>query len=189
MQLTDEQSRIAQELINRAFVALWADMGAGKTAVTLSAVNALLQAGKIDRAIVVAPRAVANDTWTSEAAKWFGDALRVVVLRGSQNARIRARNEQAHIYTIGRDGVAKKGTGEPSDDLIAIAGDASRALLIVDEASSIKNPSSNRFKALKAIQWGRVIELTGTPAPQSLVDVWAQIYLLDRGKALGRNIS
>ena len=68
MQLTDEQSRIAQELINRSFVALWADMGAGKTAVTLTAVNALLQAGKIDRAIVVAPRAVANDTWTSEAA-------------------------------------------------------------------------------------------------------------------------
>ena len=74
MQLTNEQSRIAQELINRAFVALWADMGAGKTAVTLTAVYALLQAGKIDRAIVVAPRAVANDTWTSEAAKWFGDA-------------------------------------------------------------------------------------------------------------------
>lgn len=189
MQLTDEQCRIAQELIDRPFVALWADMGAGKTAVTLTAVNALLQAGKIDRAIVVAPRAVANDTWTSEAAKWFGDALRVVVLRGSQNARIRARNEKAHIYTIGRDGVAKSLTGEPSDDLIAIAGDASRALLIVDEASSIKNPSSNRFKALKAIQWGRVIELTGTPAPQSLADVWAQIYLLDRGKALGRNIS
>ena len=191
--LTAEQCDIIGQVIDRPFLALWADMGAGKTAITLHAIAELLRLGFIKRAIVVAPRAVADSTWRQEAALWPSTAhLRVVTLRGDKSVRQAQARTPADVYCIGRDALAVPGAHRgcvASADLIALAGDAGRAMLVVDEASSIKNSQSARFRALAWFRWGRVLELTGTPAPQGIGDIWSQIYLLDRGAALGKTIT
>lgn len=191
--LTAEQLDIVCACVMRPYLAIWADMGAGKTAITLHAIAELLRLGFISRAVVVAPRAVADSTWAQEAALWEDTRqLRVVTLRGVPSKRRAQASEAADVYCIGRDGLAEKNAHRgciASADLIALAGDAQRTLLVVDEASSIKNPRSSRFRALAFFKWGRVIELTGTPTPQGVADVWSQIYLLDRGEALGKNIT
>ena len=192
-ELTNEQKDIICACIMRPYLAIWADMGAGKTAITLHAISELLRLGLIRRAVVVAPRAVADSTWAQEAALWDDTKdLRVVVLRGVPAKRKAQAAAPAEIYCIGRDGLAEKGEHRgciASDDLKALAADAENTLLVVDEASSIKNPRSSRFRALAYFHWGRVIELTGTPTPQGVADVWSQMYLLDRGEALGKNIT
>ena len=192
-ELTDEQKDIICACVLRSKLAIWADMGAGKTAITLHAIAELLRLGFITRAVVVAPRAVADSTWAQEAALWPDTKdLRVVVLRGTPSKRKAQASTPAEIYCIGRDGLAEKNAHRgciASADLLALASDAEHTLLVVDEASSIKNPRSSRFRALAYFKWGRVIELTGTPTPQGVADVWSQMYLLDRGAALGKNIT
>ena len=191
--LTGEQCDVVGQVIDRPYLALWADMGAGKTAITLHAVAELLRLGLIKRAVVVAPRAVADSTWRQEAELWPATAsLRVVTLRGDKPTRKAQAATPADVYCIGRDALAVPGAHRgcvASPDLIALAADAGRTMLIVDEASSIKNPQSARFRALAWFRWGRVLELTGTPTPQGIADVWAQMYLLDRGAALGKTIT
>ena len=192
-ELTDEQRDIICACVMRPYIAIWADMGAGKTAITLHAIAEMLRLGFISRAVVVAPRAVADSTWAQEAALWESTrALRVVTLRGVPSKRRAQASEAADVFCIGRDGLAEKNAHRgciASADLLALAVDAPRTLLVVDEASSIKNPRSSRFRALAFFKWGRVIELTGTPTPQGVADVWSQMYLLDRGEALGKNIT
>ena len=192
-ELTCEQRDIICACVMRPYLAIWADMGAGKTAITLHAISELLRLGFIRRAVVVAPRAVADSTWEQEAELWDDTRdLRVVVLRGVPERRKAQAATPAEIYCIGRDGLAGRGERRgciASADLLALAADAENTLLVVDEASSIKNPRSSRFRALAYFHWGRVIELTGTPTPQGVADVWSQMYLLDRGAALGKNIT
>lgn len=192
-ELTAAQRDIVCACILRPRLAIWADMGAGKTAITLHAIIELLRLGYIRRAVVVAPRAVADSTWRQEAALWPATrALRVVTLRGTPAQRKEQAATPADVYCIGRDALAEKGARRgciASPDLLALAYKPEQTLLVIDEASSIKNPSSSRFRALAYFHWGRVIELTGTPTPQSIADVWAQVYLLDRGEALGKTIS
>ena len=189
-ELTDEQKEIICACVMRPYLAIWADMGAGKTAITLHAIAELLRLGFIRRAVVVAPRAVADSTWAQESALWDDTKdLRVVVLRGTPSKRKAQAATPAEIYCIGRDGLAEKGEHRgciASADLKALAADAVNTLLVVDEASSIKNPRSSRFRALAYFKWGRVIELTGTPTPQGVADVWSQAYLLDRGEHSGK---
>lgn len=191
--LTKEQCAVIGQIIDRPFLALWADMGAGKTSIALHAVAELLRLGFIRRAVVVAPRAVADSTWRQEAALWPAtEHLRIVTLRGDQSTRRAQARIPADVYCIGRDALAVPGAHRgcvASQDLLSLAGDAGRAMLIVDEASSIKNPQSARFRALAWFHWGRVLELTGTPAPQGIGDIWSQMYLLDRGAALGKTIT
>lgn len=191
--LTDDQKRLVDECIRRRFVAVWADMGAGKTAITLHVIASLLLIGCIDRAVIVAPRAVVDSTWKQEAALWDATKdLRVEILKGNPAKRKEQASTPADVYCIGRDGLAPKNAARghfASQDLLTIAGEPATTLLVIDEASSVKNPSSSRFKALASIKWGRVIELTGTPTPQGVADLWSQIYLLDRGISLGRTIT
>ncbi len=113
-------------------------------------------------------------------------------MRGTPAQRKEQAATPADVYCIGRDALAEKGARRgciASHDLLALAYKPEQTLLVIDEASSIKNPSSSRFRALAYFHWGRVIELTGTPTPQSIADVWAQVYLLDRGEALGKTIA
>ena len=191
--LTAEQCDVIAQIIDRPYLALWADMGAGKTAITLHAIVELIRLGLITRAIVVAPRAVADSTWRQEAALWpRTSALRVVTLRGDKRARKWQAMEPADVYCIGRDALAVPGVHRgciASEDLLNLAASPGKTLLVVDEASSIKNSQSARFRALAWFPWGRVLELTGTPAPQGIADIWPQIYLLDRGAALGKTIT
>ena len=165
--------------------ALWMEMGLGKTACTLTALHILLyDAYAVQRVLIVAPKKVAEATWQDEAAKWDHLAgLRLSTVLGSAAQRKAALASPADIYIINRDNipwlVRTCGRGWPFD------------MVVLDEASSFKNPATQRFKALKRVlpRIARLLELTGTPAPKDLLDLWAQVYLLDQGQRLGRYIT
>lgn len=173
--------RITQD----AFIALWLDMGLGKTAITLSAIYELkYNRWSIRRALVIAPKKVAEQTWSKEASKWDHlQNLRVRVCLGTQEERIAALCSEADVYVINRENVPwlvkYYGNRWPFD------------MVVLDESSSFKNHRAKRFMAMKAIRprIGRLVELTGTPSPHGLTDLWAQIFLLDGGVRLGRTIS
>lgn len=133
---------------------------------------------------MVAPLRVAEDTWTKESAKWDHlQGLRVVRVLGSQAQRICALETDADIYCINRENipwlVKYYGTDWPFDGVV------------LDELSSFKSPSSKRFKAMRKVRplIKHIVGLTGTPSPNGLIDLWAQIYLLDQGKRLGRTLT
>lgn len=133
---------------------------------------------------MVAPLRVAEDTWTKESAKWDHlRGLRVVRVLGSQAQRIRALETDADIYCINRENipwlVKYYGTEWPFDGVV------------LDELSSFKSSSSKRFKAMRKVRplIKHIVGLTGTPSPNGLIDLWAQIYLLDQGKRLGRTLT
>lgn len=164
---------------------LFLDMGLGKTVTSLTAIDILmndyLDIGKV---LVIAPKNVAENTWTDEVQKWEHlRGLKVNCISGTAVKRRKALDEEADIYTISRDNVVWL-----VDELKK---DWKFDTLIIDELSSFKNPSSKRFKKLKTVTpfFDRVIGLTGTPAPNSYMDLWSQIYLLDRGERLGKNIT
>ena len=131
--------------------------------------------------LVIAPKKVAEGTWTKEKDKWdHTKILRVSQVLGSQAKRIRALNTPADLYIINRENVVwlvnYYRNSWPFD------------MVVVDESSSFKSHSAKRFKALAAVspRIDRMVELTGTPSPNGLDDLWAQIYLLDGGDRLGK---
>lgn len=132
---------------------------------------------------MIAPKKVAEATWQTEARKWdqFRHLRFSTVLGGAQR-RVRALNTPADIYVINRDNVCwlvdYYRNGWPFD------------MVVIDEATSFKSQSSKRWKALKSVRphIRRIVELTGTPAPQGLIDLWPQIYLLDQGQRLGKTV-
>jgi SNF2 family DNA or RNA helicase len=174
-----------EKIINLPNLGLFLDMGMGKTVVTLTALHELkYHRFAICKALVIAPKKVAEDTWASEAAKWDHlKHLRVSLVLGTAKQRIDALNTPADVYVIGRDNtqwlVNYYGFKWPFDTVV------------LDESSSFKNHQAKRFKALRTVRpkIKRMIELTGTPAPHGLMDLWAQVYLLDGGQRLGRTIS
>jgi SNF2 family DNA or RNA helicase len=159
-------------------------MGLGKTVITLTAINDLrYNRWAIARVLVVAPKKVAEATWSKEAGKWDHlKHLKIVTVLGSEPRRIRMLNTPADIYVINRENVVwlveYYKNAWPFD------------MVILDESSSFKNHQAKRFKALKLVRSRirRIVLLTGTPAPNGLIDLWAQIYLLDSGQRLGKTI-
>lgn len=166
-------------------VALFLDMGLGKTVCSLSAVVDLLwDSFEVTRVLVVAPKRVAETTWTDEAAKWeHTQRLKLSKVLGSERERINALKANADIFVINRENIPwlmQYYKWRPPFDM-----------LIIDESSSFKNPQAQRFKALRKVMpyFDRVVELTGTPRSNGLMDLWAQMYLLDGGKRLCKTIS
>ncbi len=185
-QLHGYQKTAIEFILANPKAGLFLDMGLGKTVSSLTWCSELIfNSFEISKVLVIATKRVAESVWDSEAAKWSHTKhLRVSKISGTQKQRIKALNDPAEVYTIGRDNVSWLcaqfgGSNLPFD------------ALIVDESSSFKNPKSLRFKALKkvAASFERVIILTGTPSPNSLIDLWPQIYLLDQGERLGSTIS
>ena len=164
---------------------LFLDMGLGKTVITLTAINELRYFRfEIAKVLVIAPKRVAETTWTSEALKWDHlKHLRVVPVLGSQTKRTRALYTPADVYVINRENV--KWLVEYYKN------DWPFDMVVLDELSSFKNHTAQRFKALRAVRGhiSRIVGLTGTPAPNGLIDLWAEIYLLDRGERLGQYIT
>lgn len=164
---------------------LFLDMGLGKTVITLTAVNELkYNRFAVKKILIIAPKKVAEATWSKEASKWDHlRHLRFSLVLGNLTKRIRALNMPADIYIINRENIPwlvdYYRNAWPFD------------MVVIDESSSFKNHRAKRFKALKMVRGHirRIVELTGTPAPNGLIDLWAQIYLLDGGKRLGRSIS
>lgn len=154
--------------------------GLGKTVITLTAINDLkYNRFTIQKVLVIAPKKVAEDTWTREQDKWEHlKNLRVIPVLGTLKKRIIALNTPADVYVINRENVEWLVDYYKNDWIFDT--------VIIDELSSFKNAQSKRFKAMKRVRplIRRIIGLTGTPAPNGYIDLWAQIYLLDQGERL-----
>lgn len=160
--------------------ALFLSMGLGKTAIALSALKRLDDDFGVGKTLVVAPLRVANGVWAQEAGKWAHlNHLRISVATGNQRARNAALARDADIYVINRENVV----------WLCESHKWAWDCLIIDEASGFKSPKTRRFKALRKQMKhvSRIVLLTGTPAPNSLLDLWAQMFLVDRGERLGRS--
>ena len=161
------------------------DMGLGKTVITLSAVADLLwDSFQVSRVLVIAPLRVARDTWPVEVKKWDHlSGLRISVAVGTETERRVALMRDADVYVINRENVQwlveKSGVAWKWD------------MLVVDELSSFKNPQAKRFKSLMRVRGKvkRVVGLSGTPASNGLMDLFAEYRLIDKGVRLGRFIT
>lgn len=171
---------------------LFLDVGMGKSLITLSALLRLKPANTL----IIAPKAIARSTWIDEINKWhLPFPYQSLIVNQNDNTLTKPAREKLYdsisnkkpkLYFLNRDLVA---------DCVNYFTSKSRSwpfkYIIIDESQSFKSPSSRRFKALKQIKpyTSRIIELTGTPAPNSLLDLWSQIYLLDEGKSLGQTMT
>lgn len=167
---------------------LWG-MGTGKTVTTLTAVDRLLNDYLEDGpALVIAPKRVAENTWSKEASKWEHlQHLRVSRVMGTQAQRLAALNTPADIYVINRENVVwlvDTFSGSVSGQRWPFP------IVVIDELSSFKSAQAKRWKALRKVRGRirRIIGLTGTPRPNGLEDLWPEIYLLDKGERLGRTL-
>ena len=163
---------------------LFLDMGLGKTITTLVAIENLIMLDEVNKVLVIAPKRVAEDTWSTEINKWDETShLKISKILGNQKQRLAAIEADADIYVINRENVewlVKQCLGCWKWDMC-----------VVDELSSFKSSKALRFRALRKVRpyFKRIVGLTGTPAPNSLIDLWPQLYLLDGGKRLGKTIS
>lgn len=163
---------------------LFLDMGMGKTVSSLTAIDDLLFLGEATKVLVIAPKRVAEDTWSTEVEKWDHlKHLRISKILGTKKQRKDALMKDADIYVTNRENV---------DWLVD---ECYKSwiwdTLIIDELSSFKSSKAKRFRALKKVRpyFKRIVGLTGTPAPNSLIDLWPQVYLLDGGQRLGKTIT
>lgn len=178
------QEKGVEFILDNRRCALWLQMGLGKSVTSLTAASDLIDSMAVMKVLVIAPLRVANSVWAQEVKLWAHlNHLNVAVCTGTEKQRLSSLQHKADIYTINRENVpwlvkhyAKKW---PFD------------AVIIDEASSFKNASSQRFKALKKIlpYTEYFVELTGTPSPNGLLDLWAQMYLIDFGQTLGRTMT
>ena len=158
------------------------DMGLGKIVTTLTAIRELkYNRFQVRRVLVIAPKKVAEGTWSREKDKWdHTRMLRVSPVLGSLAKRVRALNTPADIYVINRENVTWL--------VDYYRNDWPFDMVVVDESSSFKSHASKRFKSLASVSGkiDRLVELTGTPSPNGLEDLWAQVFLLDGGERLGK---
>lgn len=182
------QREAVKFMIARGVAGLFLDPGLGKTSVTLAAFKLLKEQGYVRRMLVIAPLRVCYSVWPQEVKKWADfNGLRCVVLHG-KDKKARAR-VNADIFIVNPEAFS---TGEGGSWYQHYAADYVKAdMLVVDESTRFKNSQSKRFKSLKAIldTFKRRYILTGTPMPNSYEDLFGQIYLLDRGAALGAYIT
>lgn len=184
----DYQKRAVSFIREHEAAGLFLEMGLGKTVITLTAIDELMNDSfEVSRVLVIAPLRVAEDTWSRESNKWDHlKHLKISKILGAAADRIRALKAQADIYVINRENVVwlveyleENRMKWPFD------------MVVIDELSSFKNNQAKRFKALRRMRPAidRIVGLTGTPAANSLMDLWAEMYLLDRGERLGRTLT
>lgn len=179
----DYQKYAEEFIINHPACALMLDMGLGKTVITLTSIWLLLyDYFEFSKVLVIAPLRVAHDTWSKECEKW--EHLKGLILSkvlGTEKERKAALARSADVYIINRENVEWLCENYKFDfDMV-----------VIDELSSFKSPTAKRFKALRKVRpkVKRIVGLTGTPAPNSLMDLWSEINLLDMGERLGRFIT
>lgn len=177
------QVTATEHLLKHRFAGLFMEMGLGKTAAALTALVEQLRRGEVRRTLVISTLSVARDVWSNEVDKWEHTAhLKVSKILGTAQERRQAVKAKADIYTINAENVpwlvSEYGPGWKWD------------YVILDESSLFKSAKSMRFKALRMVRpkWQRCTLLTGTPRPNSLMDLWSQLYLLDGGERLGKTL-
>ena len=181
----DYQQQATRFITDNTEAAILLGMGLGKSVITLTALwELLLDSFLVRRVLVVAPLRVARDTWPGELVKWDHlNGLAMTVAVGTKPERLDALAKNAMVTVINRENipwlVQHLGGAWPFD------------MVVIDELSSFKNPQSKRFKALASTRANvtRIVGLTGTPAANGLMDLWAQFRLLDCGERLGRYIT
>ena len=181
----DYQNRAVAHIIDNECSALFLACGMGKTVSTLTAIKDLLDNCIISNCLVIAPKRVTQITWSDEIKAWAHlKDLTISVIDGTVKQRREAYEKQADIYAISRDNIVWLvmefgGIKLPYD------------MVVIDELSSFKNYASKRFKALRKVRKfiPRVVGLTGTPSPNGLIDLFAQMYLIDQGQRLGKSIT
>jgi SNF2 family DNA or RNA helicase len=177
------QEYAANHILNNPAAGLFLDMGLGKTVTTLTAIDDLLFLGEVNKILVIAPLRVAEDTWSTEIDKWDHLNLKISKVLGTVKERTIALNIDADVYVTNRENVewlVKEYFDKWPFDMV-----------VIDELSSFKSSKAKRFRALRKVRpyFKRIVGLTGTPAPNSLIDLWPQLYLLDGGKRLGKTIT
>ena len=178
-----EYQEYAKEfIISHKVSALFLDCGLGKTVITLTAIWELLfDYFDICKILIIAPLRVCYLTWPSELEKWEHlSGIGMSAVLGSEKERIAALGRRAQVYVINRENVEWLVENHKWDfDMV-----------VIDELSSFKFHKAKRFKALKKVRpmVRRIVGLTGTPAPNGLIDLWAEIGILDMGQRLGRFI-
>lgn len=186
-QLYNYQKKVIRHIIRNPFAGLFLDMGLGKTICVLTAAEHLIYKElAVGSVLIVGPKRVVSSTWPDEVQKWEHlQHLKISPIIGrTEKHRLAAMRVKADIYLISRDNLSW---------LISQFGGSMLPYdwLVIDESSSFKDPKSKRSIALKAVQacFDRVTIMTGTPAPNSLIDLWFPIWLLDRGARLGKFIT
>lgn len=180
----DYQRYAAEFITTHPIAALLLDMGLGKTSITLTAINDLLfDSFEVHKVLVVAPLRVARDTWSAEIEKWEHlKNLRYSVVVGTEQERLNALRTSADVYIINRENI--QWLVEESGLIFDFD------MAVIDELSSFKNYQSKRFRAFMKVRpkLKRIVGLTGTPAGNGLMDLFAEFKLLDMGERLGRLI-
>ena len=181
----DYQEHATKKIIDLPAVGLFLDMGMGKTICALTAILELLYNWfDVAKVLVIAPKRVAEDTWSRETDKWeHTKHLKIAKVLGTAKQRKAALESQADIYVINRENtewlVNYYDKDWPFD------------MVVIDELSSFKSSKAKRFRALRKMRpfIKRIVGLTGTPAPNGLIDLWPQLYLLDQGERLGKTVT
>ena len=179
------QSYATEFILSHPISAVFLEMGLGKSVITLSAIFDLcLDSFLVCKVLVIAPLRVARDTWPAEINKW--DHLKGIsysVAVGTEKERIDALKKQSTLYIINRENV---------DWLVHKSGIPFHFdMVVIDELSSFKSYGAKRFKSLLKVRPSvkRIVGLTGTPSSNGLMDLWAELRILDLGQRLGRYIS
>ena len=179
------QEYATNRILNQEAVGLFLAMGLGKTVSTLTAIDQLLyNYFDVQKVLVIAPLRVAQKTWPDEIKKWDHlTHLRISKVLGSEKERLAALRAEADIWIINRENV---------EWLVDLYGkDWPFDMVVIDELSSFKSSKAKRFRALRKVRpmIKRIVGLTGTPAPNGLIDLWPQVYLLDQGERLGKTVT
>lgn len=178
------QKSMVKHILNNQYCALFVKMGYGKTRATLEAISILKMMGEIEKVLIVAPGAVANYVWKQETDKWNYNFRFINLNTTNENGRrFKKSQKKADIYIITPDLLfwLVKETLFDYD------------MIIYDEMSMFKNANSKRFKSakyikIKSTKVKRIVGLTGTPASNSLHDLFAEMYIIDGGERLGKTL-
>lgn len=200
-QLSNDQKGGARFLKARTAGLLWADVGTGKTATTLTALVDLMASFDVRRVLVVGPKRVAERVWREEVAKWeHTKHLRVSCICGTEEERLAAMRVDADIYTLSRNNVhwlekqiihteyypeghSKRGQPKKRTQIAAWPWDT----VVLDESQSFMHQSAQRFKTMRMLRqlFDRLYLLSASPMPNQYPCLWSQFLLLDGGKRLG----
>lgn len=181
------QKEAYEFLMKNNFCSLMAEVGRGKSVITLTVIEELLANLEVKKVLICSPKRVCSSTWPNELRKWdHTKYLRLSRIIGNPKQRIQALMTEADIYTVSRDNIA---------DLVSYCASVLKRwpfdMIIIDESSNFRNRDAMRYKAIRKIlpRISRQIHLTGTPFTRSLEGVWGQMYLLDQGQRLGKTLT